>query len=51
MTIKQAIEIAKIHNEWRRGRIETFEYFHKPKEIGIAIDTLVKFAEKQLKKK
>lgn len=46
MKIKKAIEILKAHNNWRRGHIE--EMCLTPKEIGEAIDTVVKELEKPL---
>lgn len=33
----------KWYNSWRRGEIE--DYIYEPKEIGIAIDVLIKIAE------
>lgn len=43
MKIKKAIEILKAHNNWRRGHIE--EMCLTPKEIGEAIDTVVRYFE------
>ena len=43
MEKKLAIEIMKWYNSWRRGEVE--EYIYESKEIGIAIDTLIKIAE------
>ena len=42
MKVKDAIEIMKAHNAWRRGNTADV---HDVKKIGIAIDTLVKLAE------
>ena len=43
MEKKLAIEIMKWYNSWRRWEIE--DYIYEPKEIGIAIDVLIKIAE------
>ena len=43
MTNKQAIEIIKHHNMWRRGEID--DHIYSPTEIGIALDILIKIAE------
>ena len=43
MEKKLAIEIMKWYNSWRRGEIE--DYIYEPKEIGVAIDVLIKVAE------
>ena len=57
MTIKQAIKICKEHQKWRRERPpydgDTPET-HRPmpytaKEYGIALDTIIKFAEETVK--
>ena len=42
MKVKEAIEIMKAHNAWRRGNTADVQ---DVKKIGIAIDTLVKLAE------
>jgi len=42
MTIKQAVKILRLHNEWRRGREGKPA---DPTKLGIAIDTIVKFLE------
>ena len=42
MKVKESIEIMKAHNAW--SRVNTADV-HDVKEIGIAIDTLVKLAE------
>jgi len=49
MTIQKAIEVLEQHNRWRRGdeKIEMAE----PKELGIAIEVVVKFVKKTLKNK
>ena len=43
MELKQAIQILKTHNEWRRydGKIEDTPKMQSQKEIGIAIDKIV----------
>jgi hypothetical protein len=40
MEIKEAIQVLKDHNEWRRGEDETLQ-MTDPKKLGIAIDTVV----------
>lgn len=45
MQLEEAIELLKRHNEWRRGAEIEMEH---PKELGIAIDTLITFTEKVL---
>lgn len=47
MKIKDAIEILKKHNRWRRGD-ETIEQMN-PAEIGKAIDTVIQYCEKKTK--
>lgn len=42
MTLEQAITIASAANRWRRS--ETDEPMPNPKDLGVAIDTLVAFA-------
>ena len=48
MTLKKAIEVLEIHNKWRRGG----EYVEMatPKQLGIAIDTVLKKLKKDIKK-
>ena len=47
MKLKQAIQILKDHNEWRRfegtsdAPIELYPSMAHPRELGIAIDTVV----------
>lgn len=43
MEIKEAIQILKDHNTWRRydGEIEETQQMTNPKKLGIAIDTVV----------
>ena len=42
MSLKAAITLLEYHNEWRRGaEIEPLN----PKDIGIAIDTIIKHYE------
>jgi len=45
MEIKEAIEILKKHNEWRRydGDIDKSPEMISPKKIGIAIDTIIEY--------
>jgi len=46
MEIKEAIEILKRHNEWRRrynGDIDKSPEMLSPKKIGVAIDTFIDF--------
>jgi hypothetical protein len=52
MKIKQAIQILKDHNEWRR--FDSIDLpktsdpkMAQPRELGIAIDTVVKYFETQ----
>ena len=47
MKIKQAIQILKDHNLWRRydGKIGEGPKMAQPRELGIAIDTVVKHFE------
>lgn len=43
MNIEKAIEILKKHNEWRRyDGLSLEKDMQSPKDIGIAIDTIVK---------
>ena len=41
MDILSAAIILKYHNKWRRGDVN--DPIHTPKEIGLAIDSLVEF--------
>jgi len=43
MNKELVIKIMKQYNSWRRGEIE--DYIYEPKEVGIAIDTLIKIVE------
>lgn len=43
MNLKEAIEILKTHNQWRRGALIEQA---SPKELGIAIDIIVNNFEK-----
>lgn len=48
MTTKQAINILKLHNNWRKGaNIE----MQRPSEITEAIDTIVKLFDKSKTKR
>ena len=40
MEIKEAIQVLKDHNIWRRGEDEELK-ITDPKELGLAIDTVV----------
>ena len=47
MKLKKAIEILELHNKWRRDN-EGIYKMANPKELGIAIDTVVSdFNKKQ----
>lgn len=46
MTLIEAIQILETHNKWRRGAEIPME---EPKNIGIAIDVILKEVKKQLK--
>jgi len=45
MEIKEAIEILKQHNKWRRydGDIDTNPKMISPKKIGVAIETVIDY--------
>jgi hypothetical protein len=51
MKLKEAIQILKDHNEWRRFDgvsdlpIELYPSMSAPRDLGIAIDTVVKHYE------
>jgi len=47
MTITEAIELLKQHNKWRRGNEKI--PMTNPTDLGIAIDTVVKYYKKQTK--
>jgi len=49
MKLKEAIQILKDHNLWRRydGKIGEGLKMSQPRELGIAIDTVVKHFETQ----
>lgn len=44
MNTKEAVNVLKSHNEWRRGHVEDMP--HGPATIGEAIDTVVAEVEK-----
>lgn len=46
MNLQEAIKILKRHNKWRRGAVIEME---NPTELGIAIDTILEYFEKQEK--
>jgi len=41
MELKQAVQILKDHNEWRRDKSEFAYPVDTPKDIGIAIDVII----------
>ncbi len=43
MNKELVIKIMKQYNSWRRGKIDEFEY--SPKEVGVAIDYIIKYLE------
>lgn len=43
MSIDEAKEIVYQFNEWRRGNLDDISY--TPKEIGVAIDTLLNYID------
>jgi len=49
MKLKEAIQLLKEHNLWRRydGKIGEGPKMAQPRELGIAIDTVVKHFETQ----
>lgn len=47
--IDKYLEILKEYNVWRRGDSETFN--HTPKELGIAIDNIIEYVEKQKRRR
>ena len=50
MKLKEAAEILEKHNKWRRDNDVPSKYeMANPKEIGIAIDTVVEFIKEGLK--
>ncbi len=50
MKLKEAAEILEQHNKWRRDNSVIPKYeMGNPKEIGIAIDVVVKFIKEDLK--
>lgn len=44
MNLQQAIKILKRFNKWRRGAVIEME---NPTELGVAIDTILEYFEKQ----
>ena len=48
MKLKEAAEILERHNKWRRDNDNQYEMIN-PKELGIAIDTVVRFIKEDLK--
>lgn len=50
MELKKALEIVKLHNKWRRGEIEDWTGY-TAQELGIAIDILINYVEKNEKEK
>lgn len=50
MKLKKAVEILEKHNKWRRDNSIPSKYeMANPKELGIAIDTVVQFIKEDLK--
>lgn len=50
MKLKKAAEILEQHNKWRRDNDFPSKYeMADPKELGVAIDTVVKFIKHGLK--
>lgn len=50
MKLKEAAEILERHNKWRRDNsIPRKHEMANPKELGIAIDTVVQFIKEDLK--
>ncbi len=50
MKLKEAAKILENHNKWRRDSNFPSKYeMANPKELGIAIDTVVKFIKEDLK--
>lgn len=50
MKLKEAAEILERHNKWRRDNSITHKHeMADPKELGIAIDTVVQFIKEDLK--
>jgi len=50
MKLKEAVEILEKHNKWRRDNSIPGKYeMANPKELGIAIDTVVRFIKEDLK--
>lgn len=46
MTLQEAADILEKHNKWRRSEdINTINKMQSPKDIGEAIDVLVKFVK------
>ncbi len=39
MNLKEAVEILKYHQRWRRGEVDDMKY--SPTELGKAIDTII----------
>ena len=50
MEIKEALKVLKYYQKWRRHDGEEFLEMPNPKIIGIALDTVINFTEKEIKK-
>lgn len=48
MQISDALEVVKLHNQWRRGAEISMQ---DPKVLGEALDAIVEFCEKCIKTK
>lgn len=48
MKLSKAIEILEKHNHWRRAEVDC--KMVNPKELGIAIDTILEYCKKGVKK-
>ena len=46
MTIQEAVKILEAHNKWRRDNSFMPKPQTDPKQLGIAIDTVVKYFKK-----
>jgi hypothetical protein len=48
ITLPEAAEVLKLHNQWRRGEIDDTQ-MQCPKDIGNAIDLVVNYIESEIK--
>jgi hypothetical protein len=49
ITLAEAAKVLKRHNQWRRGEVNNTQ-MQCPKDIGNAIDLVVKYIESEIKK-